>query len=368
MAALACAVASGRDGRVVNMGLAELSPWLAAAIAFAVSWAVVRWLIQFLRAKQMMDVPNERSSHKVPTPRGGGLGIVAGIAAGWAVLALLGAPLPHVTVLAGAAVIALLGYLDDRMDMSAGTRFLVQILAAALVAVPVGGLPQLPFPAPLNVPLGPLAIPVAILWMVGVVNIYNFLDGIDGHAGLQGLIAGAGFAVLWWGSATGNTGLVVALAAAGFLLHNWHPARIFMGDVGSTTLGFLFAALPVQLEPEVRAEAVFVAAMLLWFFLADGLYTLVRRAWKRENVLKPHRTHLYQRWHQSGLRHDQVVLRVGVAAVALAASTILALRSGSAAWLWMAGLQALATFAAYAFLAQRDYTRHTRELATGVAR
>jgi UDP-N-acetylmuramyl pentapeptide phosphotransferase/UDP-N-acetylglucosamine-1-phosphate transferase len=321
---------------------------------------LTRWLIGYLRTKQLVDLPNQRSSHTVPTPRGGGLGIVFGLLVGSVVTRMAGMELPGAEVLGGAALIAMLGFLDDRLDLNSGLRFLVQIGAAVLVAWPSGGLKVFPLPPPLDVATGGLAVPLGVVWIVGVVNIYNFLDGIDGYAGGQGFLAGLGLFAFVPALPQGGFGLLIAGACLGFLIHNWHPAKIFMGDVGSTTLGFLFAALPLAVAP-MQGQSVFLMAMFLWFFLADGLYTLVRRARAGENVLKPHRTHLYQRWHQAGLKHSQVVLRVGAMAVPLALTALVAtVAAGFSELRWWVVAQAVGTFVLYVFRVKRDYAAAER--------
>src|SRR5206468_6921221 len=124
---------------------------------------------------------------------------------------------------------------------------------------------------------------------------YIFLAGIDGHAGLQGAVAGLGVALLHTVGSFTTIGMAVCGACAGFLVHNWHPARIFMGDVGSATLGFILAAVPFQTSGRWRSDSVFFVALFLWFFLADGAFTVFRRLWRGEKVWEAHRTHLYQR-------------------------------------------------------------------------
>lgn len=297
---------------------------LLVGVALVVAWGVTGALVPLLRRRGVLDVPNERSSHEQPTPRGGGLGILAGIVVSAAVAGVMGLPLPGWSFWAGAAMIAAVGLVDDRMDgLSALVRFGLQGLAAAVVLFGAGGgIAHLPFPPPLDPAVGWLGVPLALLWLVAVTNFYNFLDGIDGFAGLQGVIAGAALALLATGAPLFAVGLGIAGGCLGFLLYNWHPARIFMGDVGSGTLGFMFAALPFQMSIPLREETLFVVAMVLWFFLADGAYTLLRRAAQGERVWEPHRSHLYQRLLKTGLRHDQVTLRVNLAALMLAACAV----------------------------------------------
>jgi UDP-N-acetylmuramyl pentapeptide phosphotransferase/UDP-N-acetylglucosamine-1-phosphate transferase len=284
---------------------------LVLAVSFVAAWQTTKLLTRWLRARGVMDVPNERSSHRIPTPRGGGLGILAGLAFGWFVAWRLGMQVPRPELLIGATLIALVGLIDDRFGLPVVLRLILQFVAAGLVVFRAGGLEQLPLPHPLNVWLGFLAMPAALVWMVGVTNLYNFLDGIDGHAGLQGAIAGLGIALFHPDGFYLAAGMAIAGACAGFLLHNWHPAKIFMGDVGSATLGFILASLPFQLHhPALQHEAVIFVVICLWFFLSDGVFTILRRLIRGERIWEAHRTHLYQRLVISGLRHDQVVSKV----------------------------------------------------------
>jgi UDP-N-acetylmuramyl pentapeptide phosphotransferase/UDP-N-acetylglucosamine-1-phosphate transferase len=316
-------------------------------VSFVVSWAATKVLIPLLQGRGLLDVPNERSSHAVPTPRGGGIGIIFGLVAGATAAHLLGLPLPGGEFLIGALLVALIGFVDDRTGgLSVVARLALQVAASGLVIYQTGGLERLPLPHPLDVPLGALAIPAALVWIVGVTNLYNFLDGIDGFAGLQGAVVGLGLAFLGLGQVS-VVGFAAAGACVGFLLHNWHPAKVFMGDVGSGTLGFLLAALPFQLDVSFRSEVVFIVAMCLWFFLSDGVFTLFRRALRGEKVWAAHRSHLYQRLVRTGLRHDQVVERVIGGAALLAVLAVVSARSGERAASWMVVVAAACGFLAY---------------------
>jgi UDP-N-acetylmuramyl pentapeptide phosphotransferase/UDP-N-acetylglucosamine-1-phosphate transferase len=226
-------------------------------------------------------------------------------------------------------------------------RLLIQLVAAALIVGGTGGIDRLPLPVPLDLPLGPAAIPVALIWILGVINVYNFLDGIDGFAALQGLLAGVCLAVFASGSVMAATGLALAGACGGFLVFNWHPAKVFMGDIGSGVLGFTLAALPFQLATSSRGDAIFLVSICLWFFLSDGVFTILRRASRGERVWHAHRSHLYQRLVMTGLRHDRVVLYVLSAAAILAGLAIVSIRSGSMNAKWSVMLLASASFVTY---------------------
>ncbi|MDX2163735.1 MAG: glycosyltransferase family 4 protein [bacterium] len=279
---------------------------LAVAFSTAVVYGVRRWALDHL-----LDVPNERSSHAVPTPRGGGLGIVLA-ALPLFVLALFtgdygtGAHLPALLVfLVCAALIAALGWFDDRMNLSASVRLLLQLGIGAAVVIVIGAAAQTELPGLGVVGFAPLvALAINVVWVVGFTNIYNFMDGIDGIAGSQALIAGLGWAMLLLAMGVRDLALYAALVAAsslGFLFLNRPRALIFMGDVGSTFLGFSLAALPVLAfarTPDSRWLG--AGALMVAPFLLDGAFTILRRALRRENVLKPHRSHIYQRLTAKG--------------------------------------------------------------------
>ena len=322
--------------------------FVIAVAAGVVSWLVVAVLVPVLRRRGVMDVPNARSSHGAPVPRGGGIGILAGLAAGFGVSWALGMELPGWEVLAGLGVLAILGWIDDfRGGLPVGWRLLVQAGAAAIAVHGLGAIARVPLPPPLDISLGPVAWPVTIVWIVGVVNIFNFLDGIDGFAGVQGVVAGLALAAVGWGSWVMPAGIAVAAACAGFLLHNWHPANVFMGDVGSLTLGFLFAVMPLAAGRGRAPMLVFVAALCLWFFLADGAFTILRRLSRRERIWQAHRSHLYQRLVIAGWSHARVVLWVGFGMIVVAAVGVGAVFCGRSAALWSALAFAVVAFVIY---------------------
>ena len=335
-------------------------------VAFVVAWAVTKVLIPLLTKRGILDVPNARSSHVVPTPRGGGVGIIAGLMAGFLTARLLGMQLPTSALLIGTALVALIGFADDHSGgLSVKVRLLLQLVAAAIVVFSAGGIARLPLPEPLDVPTGPLAIPLALIWIVAVTNLYNFLDGMDGFAGMQGAVAGLGVAFLSQDSLFLTIGFAVTGACAGFLLHNWHPAKVFMGDSGSGTLGFLLAALPFQLHMPSRGGAVFVMAMCLWFFLADGVFTILSRLFRGEKVWEPHRSHLYQRLVKAGLQHDQAVVKIIGAASVLGILAILSIRLGRATAQWSVLATSLGGFLAYYYWTwkrERDFNRDLVDL------
>ena len=281
-------------------------------------------LVRVAARLSLLDHPTERSSHARVTPRGGGLAIVAG-AAGGVLVAGTTLSTAAAALLGGAGALALVGLADDRYHLSVGLRLVLQLAAAVAIATLTGGIPRLPLPGPLDVELGMLAIPAAVLWIVALVNFFNFMDGIDGLAGGQAVLTAAGVAAAAWDPSAVAIGAAAAGGAAGFLAFNWAPARIFMGDTGSLALGYTFASLPLLASPDSRPEAVFWMVMSLWLFLADASSTLVARVVRGEKWHAPHRDHAYQRLIRAGRSH------ASVAGSILAGSALL---TAAATWCW----------------------------------
>jgi UDP-N-acetylmuramyl pentapeptide phosphotransferase/UDP-N-acetylglucosamine-1-phosphate transferase len=285
---------------------------IAALVTFGATAVLTPALAAWARSRSYLDIPNARSSHVVATPRIGGVALVVGVLAGvFVLLATRGGPGSHTLVVLGGSVgIAALGLLDDFRQLPALVRLVVQLLVAGLVVITVG---------PLRLPLldaGAVATLLSVVWIVAVTNAYNFMDGIDGIAGGQAVVAGVAWAIVARALGVADVGAVALLLAAGscgFLLHNWHPARVFMGDAGSGFLGFSFAALPL-LAPDASPAAIWPAALVLWAFLFDTGATLVRRAVRGEHLLTAHKSHIYQRLVQTGRSHAFVaMLYVGLA-------------------------------------------------------
>lgn len=282
---------------------------IVAAAALAAGWAGTGLVRRYALQKNVLDVPNARSSHRVPTPRGGGMAIVLTSLAAIAALAGTGV-LPWragVALGVGGLAVAAIGWKDDHGGVSAPARALVHFAAAAWAVAWLGGLPSASLGRE-SLFLGPFGALLAVVGIVWATNLYNFMDGIDGIAGGEAVTTGTiGGALLL---AAGEPGLAAAAfaltgASAGFLLWNWHPARIFMGDVGSGFLGFAFATLAVASE---RAGAVPLLAwvLLLGAFVFDATATLLRRARAGERWHEAHRSHAYQRAVQAGLSHARV--------------------------------------------------------------
>ena len=295
--------------------------------------------VPLLRRLSVLDVPGHRSSHAAPTPRGGGAPIAAGLVAA-AVLAP-GSGLGRLALGGGALFFGLLGLVDDLRGLPALTRLALQAAAAAVVA----GL--LAASVHQGAAVAALAALAAAAWLTGFVNVFNFMDGVNGISGAHALIGGAAYACLagWAGDSFGVTaGLALALAAAVFLPWNAGRARVFLGDVGSYSIGAALAVLAARLVLDgVPLEAVAGPVAL---YLADTAWTLQRRIRNGEAWLEPHRTHVYQRWCAAGYSHQEVTAATSTLTVALCLLGMLALFAGTAARV-AADLTGLGVLAAY---------------------
>lgn len=275
------------------MRLIEPSIAVISTLAAGVLTGIVRaWAIQ----RGILDVPNARSSHTDPTPRGGGLAIVVTTLCGTGLLAwldVLDASDAAVLVLAG-AIVALVGYVDDRRGLPAAPRFAVHILASVLVVA------LLSRHLVIDASGGALACLVAGLLVLGTtwsINLFNFMDGIDGIAASEALFVSAASAalVLAHGDvASACLPLLTAGACLGFLAWNWPPAKIFMGDVGSGFLGLWLAAVALWLHAS-GALSIWTSIVLSSLFVGDATATLAVRFARRQRWFEAHRSHVYQR-------------------------------------------------------------------------
>jgi Fuc2NAc and GlcNAc transferase len=301
--------------------------------AFIASWAGVGLFRRWSVRRQLLDIPNERSSHSQPTPRGGGIVIALTGLAGYLITVwVFGVPFSP-GFFFGAVLVAGVSWLDDLYGLPFWARLIVHIAAACALVADLGVWQSVPVPlSSAVVPLGTVAgAIVTIAWIVWLLNAYNFMDGIDGIAGLQAVVAGVAWAFVAGALGLGGTLLFAAVLAAvsfGFLIHNWQPARIFMGDVGSAFLGFTLAALPLLARHEAQSEMpalILIAVALVWFFVFDTVFTFLRRAIKGERVWEAHRSHLYQRLVIGGMSHRSVTVLYGLGSALTSICVFLAL-------------------------------------------
>jgi Fuc2NAc and GlcNAc transferase len=299
----------------------------------------------------VLDVPNDRSSHSTPTPRGGGVAIVLATIAASAVLACRGVLdiRLFLALTAGGLVVALVGFLDDRRQLSARIRLAAHVMAAVWALACMGGLPPLRF-ANQVVSFGWLGYVIGALGIAWTLNLFNFMDGIDGIAASEATF------VTWAGAllalATGSSPAVPAMAFAfgavccGFLLWNWPPAKIFMGDVGSGYIGYIVVVLALAAARESPA-ALFVWLILGGVFFCDATVTLARRLGRGERVYQAHRTHAYQWLARHWGSHRPVT--IGVAIVNLAwlspCAWLASMYPDRAVWIVIAALAPLTVLA-----------------------
>ena len=305
--------------------------------------------IALLRRHAVMDVPGRRSSHTVATPRGGGAPIALGLVAA-ALIAPASGPARLATV-AAVGFFGLLGMLDDLRGLPAVTRLALQFAGSAMVAALLVARLALPAPALLAA-----AVAIAV-WLAGFVNAFNFMDGVNGISGAHALIGGVAYACLAaarqdrFGAAAG---LALAAGAVIFLPWNALRARVFLGDVGSYSIGAALAVLAVRLlERGVPVEAVAGPVAL---YLADVAWTLQRRIRHGERWLEAHRTHVYQRWCDAGWSHQEVTVLTSALTVLLCLLG-LASMAGQPEGRLAADLCGLAAIAAY--LASPRFFRQT---------
>lgn len=284
---------------------------LSAVIAFVVAAFLTRRFCNPGSRLHLLDHPNERSLHTLPTPRTGGVAILAGLFSAIPVwlFATVDAS-PAAWLMAGAGLIASLSFLDDRHGLPVIVRFLGHVIGAFLVAFGAGLTLPVLFPG-MSVPWPAwLGLVLSVLFLVWMVNLYNFMDGMDGFAGGMALIGFGTFAV--FGLLGGNLlftalSLTIAAAAGGFLVFNFPPARIFMGDTGSAALGLLAGGLSLWGERD-GIFPFWLALLVFSPFIVDASATLLRRLLRRERIWQAHKTHYYQRLVQSGWGHRKTVL------------------------------------------------------------
>ncbi|MCZ8132999.1 MAG: glycosyltransferase family 4 protein [Steroidobacteraceae bacterium] len=314
-----------------------MSTWLAATGAFLATIALTGLVRRYALHRGMLDVPNARSSHTVPTPRGGGVAIVAValFAAAMSYAREESAALIAVAWFAGGGTIALVGYLDDRRGIAPALRFLVHLAAGVLVVVAVGGLPRIPW-GDATVHLAATGWVIGVLAVVWSINLFNFMDGIDGLAAAQAAfvcVAGAALSLLGGAEVRLTMPLVVAGCALGFLFWNWAPARIFMGDAGSGFLGFALALVALDLA-RGGGPSLWVWLILHGTFVVDATVTLVTRLRDGDRVWEAHRKHAYQRLARAWRSHARVSATYAAVNVAwlLPWALVATLRPGSGAW------------------------------------
>jgi UDP-N-acetylmuramyl pentapeptide phosphotransferase/UDP-N-acetylglucosamine-1-phosphate transferase len=346
------------------MALVYLS---TGGLILCLAWLTLFPLQRCLDRWQAIDIPNERSSHSRPTTRGGGviivvltLGSLLALSLLWPALSL-GAALIYAL---GAALIAAVSWLDDLRSLSSRVRFGVHSVGALIALAGFGYWSRVTLPLIGELPLGWLGLPLTFFWIVGLTNAYNFMDGIDGIAGSQAVVGGLAWAAI--GAAIGQPlvaalGTLVAASSLGFLGHNWSPARIFMGDVGSAFLGYSFALLPLiaaaPRDAGYATQTPLAGLLVVWPFVFDTALTIVRRWRNGENIFAAHRSHLYQRLIIAGYSHRAVtLLYTAMAASGAIFAYLFVTTSGLIDWLVVAGVM-LGAAGLHVFVARQERRR-----------
>jgi UDP-N-acetylmuramyl pentapeptide phosphotransferase/UDP-N-acetylglucosamine-1-phosphate transferase len=284
-------------------------PAAVAVATGALCWLATGALIPILRRRDLLDYPNLRSSHRAPTPRGGGIVVTGSVLLAWLALRWTGLVTSSILgVLVGAGLLAIVSWIDDWRGLSPGVRLLAHAVAVmiGIIVLPAAN-------NGLEAWLGPAAYyaGLALVW-VWWINLYNFMDGIDGLAASEAAVIGAGlllFAGIGEGADPQGALLAAGIigAAIGFLMWNWSPARVFLGDVGSVPLGYLSGYLLLDLATRGHWK---IALILPLYFIADATITLLRRLFRGERFWQSHRQHFYQRAVRNGFSHAAVVKRV----------------------------------------------------------
>jgi UDP-N-acetylmuramyl pentapeptide phosphotransferase/UDP-N-acetylglucosamine-1-phosphate transferase len=339
--------------------------WLTSAVvvwtlSFLVRHSLLRW--------NVVDLPNERSSHVDPTTRGGGVAIMAAILAGGGALSLGNAQGELLTVILGSAVLlAIVSFADDLRSVSPAFRFGCHAVAtfAVLHALERSGFA----PAGESIWRHPAAASVLwlcfFLWIAGYTNAFNFMDGINGIAAMQALMTGLGTAILvrvasgTWSSEPACLALVVAGASAGFLPHNFPNARMFMGDVGSAPLGFLLAVTVIWGTCDHGWTLVVPLMLLHANFSLDTGFTLLRRIVRGEQWYKAHREHFYQKLVRAGRTHAFVTTCEMLLQLLVISLLVVYLQSGYALKLFVF-LTIVAVWAGFFLFCEREFNRRQR--------
>jgi len=296
------------------------------------SYAGVEIFRRWSLSRNLLDIPNQRSSHTIPTPRGGGLVIVINCLVVYSIYTLWITGNFNWGYALGAILIAGVSWLDDLYSVAFVWRFCVHAAAALLAIFSTGYFRE--FYVPLfhsSIENESVGLIFTFLWIVWLTNAYNFMDGIDGIAGIQAFAAGIGWLIignLLGADANGFYGGVIAASTLGFLIQNWQPAKIFMGDVGSAFLGYTFAVLPLLVEREIAAGSTnrqllpLAAIFLNWLFIFDTVYTFIRRLLRREKVWQAHRGHIYQKFVSAGFSHQTISCLYGGVSLVTVSVTI----------------------------------------------
>ena len=275
-----------------------ITPILTVALVLASAFTTRQLVVNSHRLSSL-DIPNERSSHLTPTPRGGGIAFVAASLVGFLLL-ILNDELDHADLLAlccAGVIVAIAGYLDDRQKISGATiRLMLHAIAAIVLVVGIGFPSQISlFDRTINT--GIIGSVLGVIYLVWLLNLFNFMDGTDGIAASEAIFVALAGAILNYQALSGinhsSAAVILAASTFGFLLYNWAPAKIFMGDVGSGYLGIVIGGLSLMAAKQ-QHELLWVWIILLAVFVSDATVTLIRRLLRKQKPHVAHRSHAYQ--------------------------------------------------------------------------
>lgn len=298
----------GGNWEIFKLQLAALGGLLF--LSLSVTWVILYYV-------RLLDHPNKRSSHTLATPKCGGVGIVTSFVAGVFASQLWGGTCPVGpwqlwSLIIPVMMVAVVSLADDIRELSPRLRLGVQILASALFLYMVAGSLIGEDGVFSSVFLSGIFLVGALLWQVGMANAFNFMDGIDGLAAGQGLIVSFFFGVIHFGNGEcflGFTSLVLVVGCLGFLAFNFPPAKVFMGDVGSVSIGFILASLAIlSFQKNTSLESLMVMPLLMSNFIFDTATTFISRLIKGEHVFQAHRNHLYQKLASCGFSQRTVTM------------------------------------------------------------
>ncbi|MED1204361.1 glycosyltransferase family 4 protein [Heyndrickxia acidicola] len=279
------------------------------------------------------DKPNQRKVHQTIMPRMGGFAIFLSFIIGFLILRPEGDHAQPLPIILGSLIIVGLGILDDIIELSAKIKFVGQ-LAAALIVVFWGGAEaqfiNLPFGG--QIQFGYLSIPLTVFWIVGVTNAINLIDGLDGlAAGVSSiaLITISAMALIMGNVFAATMGAIVLMSTLGFLIYNFHPAKIFMGDAGSLFLGFMIAVLSLLGFKNITVISLIIPVIILGVPLSDTFFAIIRRVSNNQPIYAPDKSHLHHCLLRIGFSHRQTVLLIyaiaamfGLAAIIFSMSTM----------------------------------------------
>ena len=337
-----------------------LSLILCFSMAFAISLALTPAVTSLAYKIGAIDVPKDkRRVHKKPIPRLGGLAIYYGFLI--SVVFFCNMDKQLIGIIAGSLLIVGVGILDDVMQLRASVKFLVQIIAALIVAYCDVRIKAISMPIPIVeggiLNLGILSVPITVLWIAGVTNAVNLIDGLDGLA--VGISSIATFSLFFIAILAGEP-IVAILAAAlagsclGFLPYNFNPAKIFMGDTGSTFLGYMLSIICIQgLFKGYVIISFIVPFLILGLPIFDTVYAILRRIKNKKPIMSPDRGHLHHRLIDMGLSQKQTVAVMYIISMILGLSAVMVVGSGA-----YTGIIIIATFMIFTFFGGKMFIEH----------